>query len=107
MSHKITKWYPDTCGCEINIIWNDTDPNVIHEHKIINACSRHIGLTGDNVLAENQKKNRNINKVIEVVPENLRKQVSFSVSSDGEIIIHVPTNIIVSLDSGVKVNLIQ
>lgn len=71
---QITTWRPDTCGCEIEIEWDDTVPQETRTHsqgKIISKCKAHMGVTDKDVLKElfdeNQTKNRTISKIAEVM----------------------------------------
>jgi hypothetical protein len=63
---QLTRWNPDTCGCEIIFTWDSDLPveERVHKgHSIERACDahKHIKHTHDHhdiVLEENQRKNR-------------------------------------------------
>lgn len=61
---KITRWSPDTCGCKVDIHWDTDNPNV-HTHELIEACEAHKSNTGNDILLENQTKNKAIQSVAE------------------------------------------
>lgn len=61
-----TTWSPDTCGCELEYEWDDTDPPETRVHTgavIRKACPAHASLIDPKlhhvgVLGDNQLKNR-------------------------------------------------
>lgn len=63
---KVTRWYPDTCGCVIDLQWDSEAPSDqrVHTPVATTACSVHAPHAGKHdalhaaVLAENQHKNR-------------------------------------------------
>lgn len=78
---KITRWRPDTCGCEIEYSWDDSVPleqRVHTAHSVSKLCPFHKGLDkveAHNILtSENQGKNRAIGHILDNYPE-CRKQV--------------------------------
>ena len=64
MKH-ITRWRPDTCGCELEYEWDDTENENVRTHsisKVLKACPAHGGFVDkknhyDAVLDENRRKN--------------------------------------------------
>lgn len=65
MAIKITRWSPDTCGCELEYRWDDSVPDNQRTHTLDNyvrQCSAHSSLANDNdrynsILDENPRKN--------------------------------------------------
>lgn len=76
MTVKITCWHPDTCGCVMDIEWDDTEPESIRTHRfktIISKCPEHAGLSGrdvyEQVLSENTRKNLAFSEIQTVHPQ--------------------------------------
>lgn len=85
------RWWPDTCGCEVEYNWDrdvsidDRVHNVVAVHT---ACSIHQGLPlqdhWNTVLEENMRKNKTIGKVFDLHPEfreglkSRNREVSFN-----------------------------
>lgn len=76
MAKHITSWRPDTCNCEIQYEWDDTQPQNEREHKIIShsrkcdAHSRHLPHEAfGKILDENTRKNLLLSDISEKLPE--------------------------------------
>lgn len=65
---KTTRWFPDTCGCAVDIEWDEAVPSEERTHtgkEILKKCPEHVSFAPDSVaadhavqlLAENQSKN--------------------------------------------------
>ena len=72
MKLNITKWRPDTCGCEIDYQWDADEPVETRTHTATNVvtCPAHSGTTVEvhtKLLKENQGKNKAIGKIMEDV----------------------------------------
>ena len=70
MNLTVTKWRPDTCGCEIDYEWDKDAPaeSRIHSAKNVITCEFHAGtkeLVFEKVKTENTNKNKVYNKVLE------------------------------------------
>jgi hypothetical protein len=55
-----TTWRPDTCGCVIDIEWDDGDAPRVHKAKRVSPCPDHQGdaeAVFAAVLDENRRKN--------------------------------------------------
>lgn len=73
---KVTRWRPDTCECELEYQWDDTESEDIRTHTIANvvkACSAHALVVDktqhySKVLDENQRKNIVLGEILEKVP---------------------------------------
>lgn len=58
-------WSPDTCGCQVEFTWDNTQPDISRVHtysRTLVACPAHAGLAGlsthwDTVLDRNRRKN--------------------------------------------------
>ena len=87
---KITKWRPDTCGCEIDYQWDDAQNEDVRVHTIfemIKVCPAHSGETDKvvhyaKVLDENQRKNIVLKEILEKVPSAVRDKIQ----EDGSIV---------------------
>ena len=72
MTIQKTLWSPDTCGCQIEYEWDDTVPQDQRTHTvslIVKACPIHshhtdISTHYDDVLGENQSKNKAIGLLV-------------------------------------------
>lgn len=79
---KFTTWRPDTCECEFEYEWDDAEAEDNRTHtlkRVIKQCESHNGLiiggnVYENVLKENQTKNKALGEFMEKVPR-LKKQV--------------------------------
>lgn len=68
-------WSPDTCGCQIEFRWDDTQDAIARVHaysRTIAACSAHTGVAGtsvhqDVVLDRNRRKNLTFMQVLTVL----------------------------------------
>ena len=73
---KVTKWRPDTCGCEIDYQWDDAQNEDVRTHtvfEVIKACPAHSGETDKNihyakVLDENKRKNIVLKEILDKIP---------------------------------------
>lgn len=82
MKHT-TRWSPDTCDCVLEYEWDDVVPESERTHtptSVVNTCSAHTSLSGvagkyNQVLSENQTKNKAIDEIIQNFPE-VRKEVT-------------------------------
>lgn len=80
---RITKWRPDTCGCEVDYEWDDTvsQDERVHTAVATIKCAEHDGVDDDNVtiydtvLEENQRKNRTLGQLLEDAPADLKMTV--------------------------------
>lgn len=85
---KITTWRPDTCGCEIEYSWDDTqseDVRTHSAHKINKACEFHSGDKDTHygvVLDENKRKNLVYKDII----ENISTAVTQKEQEDGTMV---------------------
>ena len=83
MAIKITRWRPDTCDCELEYEWDDSQSEDVRTHTISNvlkACPAHAGEPDkvkhyNNVLGENQRKNIVFGKILESVPTATRDKL--------------------------------
>ena len=73
---KITRWRPDTCDCELEYEWDDSQNEDVRTHSVKNilkACPVHssIATKGQHyatVLDENQRKNKVLGEILEKLP---------------------------------------
>ena len=73
---KITHWRPDTCSCELEYSWDDTQNEDIRVHTIANilkVCPAHAGEVDKiqhyaKVLGENQRKNIVLGEILKNIP---------------------------------------
>ena len=103
MTIQRTIWSPDTCGCRIEYSWDDSIPQEERVHsvsKIIKACQHHEShpnkeIHYEDVMAENQSKNKAIGKLIENYPELKDKasEIMWRMSQDRSVIIILPDEI--------------
>lgn len=97
---RMTKntWRPDTCGCVLEFEFDADEPEETRVHtptKVVKACQHHPDGAGPEahhaaVLAENQLKNRALNEVLAQIPDELKKDVSWSLDAERKVIISVP-----------------
>jgi hypothetical protein len=79
---QVTRWKPDTCGCVIDYEWDDSLPLEEREIQVksVVKCDEHKSNTKqetfDNVLDENQSKNKTYGKIIEEFPELVVEKVT-------------------------------
>lgn len=71
MKLNITKWHPDTCGCEIDYQWDADEPAETRTHTAVNTvtCAFHSG-THTEVHAKVIKENQNKNKAIGIIMDD-------------------------------------
>lgn len=68
MAPQVTIWNPDTCGCEVAIHWDDTEPEDARQHtfRVRKRCPAHVTAAaveaGPTVHEENTRKNRAVAK---------------------------------------------
>ena len=67
MAIRVTKWFPDTCGCELDYVWDDAKPDAEGQVVLDKACPAHAGKQGADVLAENRRKNTAIAQVAQAL----------------------------------------
>lgn len=88
---KKTLWKPDTCECEIEYEWDDTQKEDVRIHlasRVIKACEIHKALADkitdhfSVVLEENQRKNKFLAQII----ENCPSLVSEIIDANGNVI---------------------
>lgn len=72
MAIQTTRWSPDTCKCVLEYDWDSSVPDNERVHtvaRVIHACEFHQGKTKEkhfeDVLAENQGKNKMHAKILE------------------------------------------
>lgn len=65
MGIHVTRWRPDTCGCDIEYEWDDALPlesRTLSYHATRKTCAEHAGLSGvalyTAIVDNNQRKNR-------------------------------------------------
>ena len=100
MSIRITRWSPDTCSCVIDVKRDDADSN-FSDLVYVKACPRHQSASASDVMSENKKKNINYNKVVRLVPDDLKRMVTWSVDREGKIKISSPVLVMANLDQDV------
>ena len=75
MVTKTTLWSPDTCGCQFEYTWEDTESEDTRVHtfkQVTKECVSHSHLTGNNKrdmydssLEENRRKNGTIGELLD------------------------------------------
>lgn len=68
MKLNITKWRPDTCGCEIDYQWDADEPAETRVHTPVRTvtCAFHTG-TKEKVYEDVKNENKNKNLVVNTV----------------------------------------
>lgn len=76
MTIKKTLWRPDTCDCQIEYEWDDTQSEDTRTHnlsRIIKPCSIHDGVPDttiwNTVNEENPRKNKAIDEITQRAPD--------------------------------------
>ena len=66
MKHTTT-WHPDTCGCVVNLEWDDAEEpdNRTHKPLMVKPCQAHSEADCNVVTEENHRKNKAVNLAIE------------------------------------------
>lgn len=86
MPQHVTRWMPDTCRCELDLVFDDA--GTLLETRVLRACPRHTA--GDDVVAENRRKNDALNRAKEAMPAEARGLVRWSLTDAGGVEIEVP-----------------
>lgn len=87
MIHKNT-WKPDTCGCEIDFVWDDqmSEEERVHTPTSAKLCQVHSSLDVDScwstVLEENRRKNYSIGLIKERHPEKSDNDIEWNFDSN-------------------------
>lgn len=87
---------PDTCGCTLDISWDNEDKNVPQTGEaIVKACEAHAHITNAQDLftaikTENTAKNIGMNTVTEAIKELTSEEPSYEINEDRDVIITVP-----------------
>lgn len=97
---KVTRWKPDTCGCDLEYEWDDAVPLKDRVHSIKNiskACDAHKNIVDaaqhfNEVVTENANKN----KAIAAVCEKAKELDSVITSDDIKWRIDAQRNIIIT-----------
>ena len=106
MTIQITRWSPDTCGCQIDYQWDDTVPQDERVHtvsNIVKACPIHAGQLSKEshyaeVVNENQSKNKAIGLILQRHP-NLKdkdgnfEHISYRFLPDRSIVVTLPESV--------------
>lgn len=62
MATQKTRWTPDTCGCVVDLEWDDAQPETARTHRmaVVRTCHAHAAQADAPavVTAENQRKNQ-------------------------------------------------
>ena len=91
MAIKRTRWFPDTCSCQIDYEWDDALPPDARIHKPVSAiaCGRHSADPHAMVTAENTNKNRAIAAAVQAL-DLAPGDVSFSFDAARTLRLHLP-----------------
>ncbi len=74
---RITRWNPDTCGCVIDLEWDDTANPRLHRIGAIVPCPAHPGAASDvgkvveDLTSHPHRHNRRKNRLLAAALENL------------------------------------
>ena len=81
---KTTKWYPDTCKCEIEYEWDDSVSEDVRTHTVttVKPCSYHaLGTDSEKynlVVKENALKNKSVTELANQLPLVKADDVQFN-----------------------------
>ena len=101
MALQKTSWRPDTCGCEIEYTWDDTQAEDVRVHtpvKVV-ACSIHQsvggGVVGKHtaVVTENRKKNLTVGAIIQADNTLIPEDLSWGFDGSRKLIITLPSKV--------------
>jgi len=84
-----TLWRPDTCGCEMEILWDDEVEPRTTTITVAKHCPVH---PGDEGVEENQRKNRGVG-LIEQKSTIRGQDLIFSIDTDRNVILTLPLKI--------------
>ena len=100
MTIQKTLWRPDTCDCKIEYQWDDTVPPDQRTHtvsSIVKACPIHshhtdIATHYDDVLGENQSKNKAIGLLIKTFEklDGGQNEIKWRFEADRSIVLSHP-----------------
>ena len=101
MTIQTTRWSPDTCKCEIEYTWDDTVPQDqrVHTMKSVRKCIVHDLVSEakayQNVLDENQSKNKAIGQLVFDYPQFKDKagDIVWRIEQDRSVVITLPDEI--------------
>lgn len=106
MKHK-TLWRPDTCGCEIEFEWDDSDPAEARAHgvsRVLKRCAAHGGHNDEScfnvVLEENRRKNRSLGLTKEKLGLSEDQARKIGWSFDGDRVLHLDLGAEVAAGAG-------
>jgi hypothetical protein len=98
MAKQITTWRPDTCGCEVELEWDDAVPATDRTHTVRRAtklCDAHATLTDPKehhavLFEENPRKNKATQHVREVLALADNARVDWNFEADRSLTITLP-----------------
>ena len=56
MAIRTIRWSPDTCGCVVDLMYDETDPT-FERATLVTTCPKHAGKSGADIVLENRQKN--------------------------------------------------
>lgn len=105
MAIRLTRWSPDTCGCQIDIAWDDAVPQDSRTHSlgaVVRRDAIHAALADASVYVtvddENRRKNRATGEAIVGVANSgeaqcLRENATWDFTGSGDTrVLRVHTN---------------
>ena len=102
---KRTRWGPDTCGCVVEYAWDNAVAESVRTHtfsQIVSRCPIHeaLSLDGeslyDQLLSENQTKNRALDSIIEILPAVNFEKYSWTFDASRNLRVSLAAEIVVS-----------